>query len=175
MSKVAHGEVALQLGRHEAAHEGTLVDALRTDIGEDDVVDHTWVEPRGYHSYEPLLEPTAVELALTARHMYHGGYLSNVVGISIGMGWQRLEIAEEGVVAHGVVALEHITQVVLSDALADAFGGMAVEDALHARSLLAPGMGGGVVDLVLAGDDVVARLQIAVDEVLADVTHIAQL
>ena len=175
MSKVAHGEVALQLGRHEATHEGTLVDTLRTDVGEDDVVDHTWVEPRSYHSHEPLLEPTAVELALATCHMHHRGYLGDVVGISVGMGWQRFEVAEEGIVTDGVVALKHIAQVALGDALAYTLGGAAVEDALHARGLLAPAKGGGVVNLILAGDGIVARLQVAVDKVLADVAHIAQL
>ena len=142
VGKVTHSEVALQLGWHEAAHEGTLVDTLRTDVGEDDVVDYTWVEPRSYHSHKPLLEPTAVELALTTCHMHHGGYLGDIVGISIGMGWQRLEIVEEGIIAYGIVTLEHVAKVALGDALAYALSSAAVEDALHARSLLAPGMGG---------------------------------
>ena len=70
--KVLGGEVAAELGRQEVAHEGALVDALRTDVGEYLVVGLVGLEPRRHHGHEPLLEEAVVHLLRAARDVHHG-------------------------------------------------------------------------------------------------------
>ena len=107
--KVLGGEVAAELGGQEVAHEGALVDALRTDVGEYLVVGLVGFEPRGHHGHEPLLEEAVVHLLRAARDVHHRCHLVDVVD-AVPLG-QALQILLQGVVLGIEVTLDDDVEV----------------------------------------------------------------